>query len=136
MKIIVWHSNFDLAVLRGLASKEEHKEPYVDAVTGFGSKQPKAVTRLWRNHCYEPVAVYSSDNESVEQELEEAWGLTNHINIPWDARGADPRLEPFHSDRNRSSMLGDVFEVLQDGITGQIRSLYFVGAIGFVKLDI
>ena len=135
MKIIIWHISFDLACLRGLASKDEHKEPYLDAVTGFGSKQPAAVTRLWRSHCYEPVAVYSSDNESVENELEEAWNLTNHVYESWNRKDADPRLEPFHHERNRSSMVGDVFEVIQDGITGPIRSFHVVAACGFVKLD-
>lgn len=73
----------------------------------------------WPAH-YEAVALVESDD------LEEAWCLTNHVDEAWTDGPED--LVVARSDRERSSMVGDIFEVSD--------RFYVVTGCGFEPLEV
>lgn len=127
--IIVWHLNHDIAVIRGLGSETEHKQPLVGAL--FGDKEQ--ISELWFGRCYEPVA-YVQIDDAVDDEcaLELAYRHTNHIHSPWnDIKTCPTFVKPIRYERARSSSVGDVFELVR---AREDQEQFFVSRHGFATL--
>lgn len=127
--IIVWHLSRDLAVAQGLASDTDHIRPFTGAL--FGEKEYVQV--LWQARCYEPVArVQVADSMHEEASLELAFQHTNHIHTPWNAFNCTPFVKPLHNEGNRSTSVGDVFQIV-DADTKTSKTM-MVSAFGFTNL--
>lgn len=116
MKVIVLHHNHFLAQAKELATRD----------VAF-SGDHVAAANLYGNGCYEPVAIYEGPQIDCKVACERAWELTQHgipgYEIPdWNRRA--PMMKPFkptdgesllalHSTCNRSSMVGDLFQVIE-----------------------
>lgn len=128
-KIIIWHLNRDIAIAKGLAKENEHTEVYA-AATVHGNIS--RVRTLWEARCYEPVAVFTPEGDSMEGQCEAAFAVTQHISEPWNREGANRALKPFHQENNRSTSVGDVIEVYR----GHTLCVVAVcGRVGWVWLD-
>lgn len=136
MKIIVYHCSFELAEKAGLASHSDriqHMFPYVDATCSFAKRHIEAVSLLWLANCYEKVAeIQGSDLEGhYLEDLEYAFEKTNHIDQAWNRPGVHD-VTPVRNSNNRSSSVGDIFEVIDDN---NVSKLYRVASCGFEPFE-
>lgn len=139
-RVIVYHHSFEQAEKVGLASRTEHMFPYTDVFCGFSKRHIEALAVLWLAGCYERVAVYHDNStdptarpaELTDEDLcEIAFELTNHIDKPWN-RPNVRNLEPVRNSNNRSSSVGDIFEVIDDN---NISKMYRVASCGFEPFE-
>lgn len=132
LKLIVWHLNRDLAIARGLASETEHRAPYTDATLCFNPKGVKCAKQLWDARCYEPVAVITRPHVGgYDDALEFAFEKTNHIDVSWNTCGRTPGVVPLHYERNRSTSVGDIVEVIDAECTFKFLCM----PSGFIRVD-
>lgn len=110
-RMIVWHLNRDIAILRGLGSNEVHMMPLVGATCMHSEKDKAAARQLWEAQCYVPVAIVLHASDTPEQALEAAYTLTNHIDQPWCRESGPANVRAFTWTDNRSTSVGDVIEI-------------------------
>jgi len=131
MKIVVWHINSDVCEAKGIDVRE---------VLFHGDKD--SAKRAWEHRVLEPVAVWdvggfpgedwSAYQKHLTFELEQAFRWTQHISGTWNEPGAHEKLKPMRSTANRSTSVGDIFEVYEGTLR---KALYLCAAVGFERLD-
>lgn len=132
-KVIVHHHVFERAEKLGLASRKEHIFPYTDAICALAPRHVEALAVLWKAGCYEKVAEIDRPIpcNSAESFLEYAWERTNHIFESWNRPGV-VGVHPVRNTNNRSSMVGDIFELV-DG--NNVSKLYRCASLGFEQFE-
>lgn len=149
-RLVLYHHNFALAIARGFASETEHAYPYVDA---FAFGDVDACRALWDNHCYEPVAVMQISQPASEDHtlkmMEVLYDQTQHgnpkfmgTNGAWNQLGPEDKpllrigtINALHRTDNRSTMVGDVIEVIEQFEKCIYVASYIVQAVGFVIFE-
>lgn len=136
MKMIVYHLKHELAFAMGLGNEREHSFPLSDAFSGFSKRHAEAVKVLWNNGCYAPVAILEASKKPMNSaemlnELDRAFALTNHIDLPWNRPGAAVGLNALYHDRCRSTSVGDVIKVIDN----HTAKFWRVASVGFEPIS-
>lgn len=133
-KVIVHHHSFLLALQQSLASRTKHMFPYTDVSFSGYKRHIEAVQLLWSRGCYERIAEFNYPEAAGDDDsdiCEHAWTYSQNL----DPRGWIVNMlghNKVHVSQARSSMVGDIFEVVY--VNG-ISKLYRVDGIGFKPLE-
>jgi 1,6-anhydro-N-acetylmuramate kinase len=125
-QVIVHHISFELCGAHDLGAA------FQDAILRGKAEH---VAKLWKAHCYEPVAIVRAGviSNIGHNELDKAFNKTNNVEEAWTNPVMADKfgVTVLGRDRCRSTMVGDVMVAI---VPGKPTRVWAVSYIGFDEL--